>query len=143
EKWVGWLTVSATEIRNYRTDEYYMIDGQTVTRQNIKSALCLPWPATLSAGPQRIFGFARSPGSPVVKVEWSADDGDWAEAELLSPREPWGWVRFALDWNAAPGDHVIRTRATDQDGQMQPQSVPFNPGSMMYNAIIPHPLQVA
>ncbi|MEM7508172.1 MAG: molybdopterin-dependent oxidoreductase [Pseudomonadota bacterium] len=142
-KWVGWLTVSSSEIRNYRTDEYYVIDGRTVTAQNIKSALSLPWPAPLAPGPQRIFGFARSPGSPIAKVAWSVDDGDWMEAELVSPAEPWGWVRFALDWDATPGDHVIRTRATDENGEVQPASVPFNPGSMLYNAIIPHPIQVA
>ncbi|MEL6478411.1 MAG: molybdopterin-dependent oxidoreductase [Pseudomonadota bacterium] len=140
-KWVGWITVSTAEIRNYRTDEYYVIDGQTVTEQNIKSALSLPWPATLRPGRHRITGFARSPGAEIARVEWS-DGGGWREAELISPNERWGWVRFAFDWEAAPGSHRLRTRATDAAGQVQPETVPFNPGTLLYNAIIPHPVEV-
>lgn len=142
-KWVGWLTVSRAEIRSYRTDEYYVMDNETVTKQNIKSALSLAWPATLAPGPQRICGFARSPGATIDRVEWSVDGGDWREAELLSPNTRWGWVRFGFDWSAVPGDHTIRTRATDSSGVVQPETVPFNPGSMLYNAIIPHPVTVA
>ncbi|MBY8975161.1 molybdopterin-dependent oxidoreductase [Rhodobacteraceae bacterium NNCM2] len=141
-KWLGWITVSAAEIRNYRTDEYYVIDGKTVTQQNIKSSLSLNWPATLAAGPQRLYGFARSPGELIAKVEWAVDDGPWQEAELVSENARWGWVRFAFDWQATPGDHVIRTRATDAAGKVQPATVPFNPGTMLYNAIIPHPVRV-
>lgn len=142
-KWVGWLTVSRAEIRNYRTDEYYVIDGRTVTQQNIKSALSLPWPAALAAGRQRIHGFARSPGQLIDRVEWSVDGGPWQHAELLSPNTRWGWVRFGCEWEATAGAHEIRTRATDRAGEMQPETAPFNPGTMLYNAIIPHPVAVA
>ncbi|MEM7177776.1 MAG: molybdopterin-dependent oxidoreductase [Pseudomonadota bacterium] len=142
-KWVGWLTISRAEIRNFRTDEYYVIDGQTVTQQNIKSALSLPWPATLAPGAQRICGFARSPGATIDKVEWSVDGSAWQEAEIISPNTRWGWVRFGLDWEATPGEHKIRTRATDTKGRVQPETTPFNPGSMLYNAVIPHPVRVA
>ncbi|MEM7240356.1 MAG: molybdopterin-dependent oxidoreductase, partial [Pseudomonadota bacterium] len=141
-KWVGWLTVSRAEIRNYRTDEYYVIGGKTVTQQNIKSALSLPWPAEVPAGPRHFHGFARCPGQMIERVEWSVDDLPWREAEILSPNTRWGWVRFGFDWEAAPGMHHIRTRATDTAGQAQPDCVPFNPGTMLYNAIIPHPVAV-
>lgn len=141
-KWVGWLTVSSDEIRNYRTDEYYVLDGKTVTQQNIKSALCLPWPAELPAGSQRLTGFARAPGKLIARVEIAIDDGPWAEAEIVSPNTRWGWVRFAFDWEATPGAHRIRTRATDEAGESQPEKVAFNPGTLLYNAIIPHPVSV-
>jgi DMSO/TMAO reductase YedYZ molybdopterin-dependent catalytic subunit len=141
-KWVGWLTVSSAEIRNYRTDEYYVIDGQTVTAQNIKSSLSLPFPATLPVGAHRLSGFARSPGSEIARVEWSADGQTWSEATLCSPVAKWGWTRFQFDWTATQGAHRIRTRATDAAGRTQPETVPLNPGSMLYNAIIPHPIEV-
>ncbi|MEY8842858.1 molybdopterin-dependent oxidoreductase, partial [Cribrihabitans sp. XS_ASV171] len=141
-KWVGWITVSAREIRNYRTDEYYVLDGETVTEQNIKSSLCLPFPATLAPGQHRIAGFARSPGHPIERVEWSVDGGPWSEAELLSEPTRWGWVRFAFDWAAEPGSHRIRTRAWDASGRTQPEKVEMNPGSLLYNAVIPHPVTV-
>jgi len=141
-KWVGWLTVSEQEIRNYRTDEYYVIDGKTVTLQNIKSSLCLPFPAELPGGPVQLFGFARSPGFGVTRVEWSDNDGPWQNAELLSPSNIWGWTKFGFDWTATSGQHQIRTRAWDENGQTQPAQGYFNPGSMLYNAVIPHPVTV-
>lgn len=142
-KWVGWLTVSSAEIRNYRTDEYYVIDGQTVRQQNIKSSLSLPFPANLSTGRQTLTGFARSPGALIEKVEWSEDGGTWHEAELTSPNTLWGWVQFRFEWNAGPGQHHIRTRAQDSLGRMQPEKAYMNPGTMLYNAIIPHPVTIA
>lgn len=142
-KWVGWLTVSSAEIRNYRTDEYYVIDRATVTRQNIKSSLCLPFPAWLQTGRQTLTGFARGGGVEIARVEWSANSEPWQEAELTSPVTRWGWVPFRFDWEAVPGDRRIRTRATGVDGQTQPEQAYMNPGTMLYNAIIPHPVTVS
>ncbi|MGR3802698.1 molybdopterin-dependent oxidoreductase [Marinibacterium profundimaris] len=141
-KWVGWLTVSAREIRNYRTDEYYVIDGVTVTEQNIKASLCLPFPAELAPGRQRIEGLARSPGQEIARVEWSADGGDWTGAEIVQRSGKWGWTRFAFDWDAAPGSHVLRCRAVDAAGRSQPEVALMNEGTLLYNAVIPHPVTV-
>ena len=142
-KWVGWLTVSANEIRNYRTDEYYVIDGKTVTLQNIKSSLSLPFPASLQQGANTLYGFARSPGNKIARVEWSVDEGPWQDATLVSEPLEWGWVRFAFDWAATTGHHHIRTRAWDVSGHCQPEQAHMNPGTMLYNAVIPHPVEVS
>ncbi|MFC3616778.1 molybdopterin-dependent oxidoreductase [Lutimaribacter marinistellae] len=141
-KWVGWLTVSSREIRNYRTDEYYVMDGKTVTEQNIKSSLCLPFPAALSADQHQITGFARSSGQPIERVEWKVDDEPWSKAELLSEPLQWGWVRFGFSWKGEVGAHTIRTRAWDKLGRTQPEKAKMNPGSLLYNGIIPHPITV-
>jgi DMSO/TMAO reductase YedYZ molybdopterin-dependent catalytic subunit len=149
-KWVAAIDVSAQRIPAYRTDEYYVMRNPagvpiaTLTRQNIKSALALPWPATLRAGRNRIHGFARAPEELVARVEWSDDGGrEWREAEIVSPNEKYGLVRFAFDWEAAPGAHQLRTRAWDAAGNTQPDAIPFNPGGFLYNAVIPHPVTVA
>jgi len=142
-KWVGRITASSREIRNYRTDEYYVIDGATVTRQNVKSSLALPFPATMGPGFKRIHGYARSPDRPIRMVEWSADGRTWHEADIVSPNEPYGWVRFVFAWQAEPGDHRLMTRATDEGGETQPVTCAFNPGTLLFNAIIPHPVTVA
>lgn len=141
-KWVGWLSVSAQEIRNYRTDEYYVIDGVTVTEQNIKASLCLPFPAVMTPGRQRVTGIARSPGRQIARVDWSVDGGEWAEAEILSRNGRWGWTRFGFDWEATPGAHVLRCRALDAAGRMQPEVAVMNEGTLLYNAVIPHPVTV-
>lgn len=142
-KWVGKITASGREIRNYRTDEYYVIDGVTVTRQNVKSSLALPFPATMGPGFKRIHGYARSPDRPIRVVEWSDNGGrSWHEADIISPNEPYGWVRFAFAWQARPGEHRLMTRATDDTGETQPTTSPFNPGTLLFNAIIAHPVTV-
>ena len=92
-KWLGRIMVSTEQLwtRN-NTTSYTLIgdayppvgesDGQPVTEQSIKSALALPWPADLSAGRQRIHGYAQSPHGPIARVEWSVDEGrTWAEAD--------------------------------------------------------------
>ena len=141
-KWVGRITASSREIRNYRTDEYYVIDGATVTRQNVKSSLALPFPARMGPGLKHVHGYARSPDRPIARVEWSEDGGRWREADIVSPNEPYGWVRFAFAWKATPGEHRLRTRATDEAGETQPETCPLNESTLLYNAIIPHPVTV-
>ncbi|MCY3733648.1 MAG: molybdopterin-dependent oxidoreductase, partial [Chloroflexi bacterium] len=94
-KWLGRIVVSAEPqwTRN-NTTSYVLIgddyvregeaDGQVVTVQTIKSALALPWPATLSAGKQKFRGFAHSPQGPIARVQWSIDGGSsWQDATVL------------------------------------------------------------
>lgn len=142
-KWVGWLTVSAHEIRNYRTDEYYVIDETTVTRQNLKASLCLPFPAILPEGAHKLTGFARSPDAVIETVEWSEDGQNWQEARIVTPNTKWGWVQFEFEWQAQAGQHNIHTRAWDANGQTQPVVAYHNEGTLLYNAIIPHPVTIS
>jgi DMSO/TMAO reductase YedYZ molybdopterin-dependent catalytic subunit len=147
-KWVGEIVVSAAPIPAYRTDEYYVMRTPagapvaTLTRQNLKSILALPWPAALKAGRQTLHGFARAPEALIARVEWSADGKDWNEAEIVTPNEKYGLVRFRFLWDAPPGDHRVRVRAWDSEGNTQPDAIPFNPGGFLYNAVIPHPVRV-
>ncbi len=92
-KWVGWLTVSSGETRYFRNDESYVIDGQTVTQQNIKSKLWLPVPAQLSLGPQVITGFARGAGDEIARVEWSVNGWSVEGGRANLPGDAVGWDR--------------------------------------------------
>ena len=85
-KWLSSIVVSSDELwtRN-NTTSYVLIgddytpegeaEGEVVSIQTIKSALALPWPADLSAGSNRIHGYAHSPSAPITAVEWSVDSG--------------------------------------------------------------------
>ena len=143
----------ATVVRN--TERYIMMgdlwpaetyapaNGELITEQNLKSSLALPWPAHLSPGAHIITGFARAPSTPINKVEWSDDNGEhWSEAQLVGPNEKYGWTRFQFEWVASPGHQALMTRATDSDGNIQPETIPFNNGGYMFNAIHPHPIIV-
>ncbi len=153
-KWLGRIEVSDTQIwsRN-NTTSYVLIgddyppegqaNGQVANKQSIKSTLALPWPAALRSGVHRIYGYAYSPDGPIMQVRWSDDGGStWNDATLLEPRMRYGWTRFELDWNAAPGPHTIITSAVDAPGIEQPDTIPHNEKGYRFNMRLPHPIQV-
>ncbi len=153
-KWLGRIVVSSEQLwtRN-NTTSYVMIgdnwppegeaEGRPLTRQALKSALALPWPARLEAGQHRIHGYAQSPDGPITRVDWSDDSGTaWHEATVLEPQVQRSWARFELIWEARPGEYTIMTRATDASGATQPDSVPFNRKGYLFSQPLPHPIQV-
>ena len=153
-KWLGSIVVSPEQLwtRN-NTTSYVLIgenyppegpaEGQVLTDHVINSSLALPWPAELPAGTHRVGGYARSPGRPITRVQWSSDGGaTWSDAGLSTPQHRWSWARFDFTWEASPGDHTLRTRATDAAGNTQPQSVPFNAKGYLFNQPLPHPIRV-
>ena len=153
-KWLGRIVVTREQLwtRN-NTTSYVLIgddyppegeaDGQAVTVQSIKSALGLPWPVELAGGIHRLHGFAHSPHGAIARVEWSSDDGaSWQLARLVEPQVQYSWARFEFDWDARPGEHALVTRATDVDGNTQPDAVPFNEKGYLFNQPLPHPIRV-
>ena len=148
-KWVGRIVVSSEPIKVRWNTTSYVLEGPdypdtpVLSWQPIKSVIALPLGATLKAGPQVIRGFAWSPHGLIDRVEWSVDDsGTWTKARLLEPNQRHAWVRWELDWDATPGNHTIKTRAVDDQGNQQPDSVPWNRLGYTYNAVVAHPLVV-
>ncbi len=154
-KWLGRIVVSSQPqwTRN-NTTSYVLIgdefppegeaNGQVVDVQNIKSALALPWPADLTAGRNRIHAYAHSPHGPIALVQWSADGGvAWGDAALTTPLVQYSWARFDFTWDAEPGERVIMTRATDSEGNTQPDRIPFNEKGYLFNQPVPHPVRVS
>jgi DMSO/TMAO reductase YedYZ molybdopterin-dependent catalytic subunit len=147
-KWLGRLELSSSWVNSFRADEYYQLrapDGTKLgpaTTHPIKSGLGLVWNAHMNPGPQIVRGYARATEAPIEAVEWSEDGGRWQQAELIRLNSKWGWTPFQFQWNATPGDHTLSTRATDSNGQTQPETMPFNPHTILWNAITPHPVRV-
>ena len=83
-------------------------------------------------------GARRTPGTVVVagvawaqhrgiaKVEVQVDGGAWAEATLAATVSSDTWREWSYSWQATPGKHVIRVRATDNTGATQ-TSTPARP----------------
>jgi hypothetical protein len=118
-------------------------EGQVATTQTIKSALALPWPAQLAAGVQRVYGYAHSPFGRIERLEWSSDGGHtWQDACVLDPQIQYSWARFVFTWQAEPGNYKLLTRATDSVGNSQPDDVPLNREGYLFNAPVPHPVEV-
>jgi DMSO/TMAO reductase YedYZ molybdopterin-dependent catalytic subunit len=73
----------------------------------------------LSAGTARIGGVAWAQHVGVDAVEVALDGGDWQPAEISHPPTDDSWVQWAASVDVAPGDHVVRVRATDRNGLVQ------------------------
>ena len=152
-KWVGRIEVAEEPLHvPWNTDDYVVIRadhrssgparGAPIAEMPVTSLVELPWPAQLVAGAQVIRGRAYAGEARVERVEYRVDEGRWQAATLLPPNAPAAWVRWQLIWEATPGRHVLRVRATDDRGRSQPSSVPCNDLGYLYNAVLAHPLHV-
>ncbi len=156
-KWVGRVEVATEKVwvrantssyvlvgEEWPAEQYEPAEGAPISTGVVKSALALPHPAELGAGTNRLRGFAYSPQGPVERVEWRADDGPWQTARLIgaSADHPHAWARFEFEWEAAPGEHILRTRATDAAGETQPLEGVYNEKGYLLNVALPHPVRV-
>jgi DMSO/TMAO reductase YedYZ molybdopterin-dependent catalytic subunit len=74
--------------------------------------------SSVAAGRVPIAGIAWAPDRGISKVE-VAIDGEWREADLSAPISDATWVQWVVGWDATPGAHEIRVRATDGNGVVQ------------------------
>jgi DMSO/TMAO reductase YedYZ molybdopterin-dependent catalytic subunit len=153
-KWVGHIEVAEEPVFTPWNTEYYVMIGPgyqpeppslgpIVDAQVMKSAFELAWPAKLPAVAHTIRGRSWGPDR-IAKVEYSLDDGrTWSPARVSGPNEAQAWVRWSFDWAPTAGEYKIRARATDDKGNRQPDSVPFNLQGYNYGAVVAHPVAVA
>ena len=116
----------------------YVDDGAIRIASKITNPL---FNETLPAGTMLVSGFAVSGYGPITKVELSFDGGPFQETRIvpfdeLLAQEPRlaqaqqaldalafpfhsVWVTWTFRWDATPGTHQIRVRATDSVGNVQ------------------------
>jgi DMSO/TMAO reductase YedYZ molybdopterin-dependent catalytic subunit len=75
--------------------------------------------ASVTAGTVSVAGVAWAPDRGISAVEVAVDGGAWESAELSTPISDATWVQFVHRWQATPGEHVLRVRATDGTGEVQ------------------------
>jgi hypothetical protein len=75
--------------------------------------------ASVEAGDRRIAGVAWAPHRGIDEVEVQVDDGSWTKATLGDPLAGDTWRQWVVEWEAQPGRHIVRVRATDSDGETQ------------------------
>jgi DMSO/TMAO reductase YedYZ molybdopterin-dependent catalytic subunit len=92
---------------------------------------------TVAAGSVPVAGVAWAPDRGVSRVEVQVDDGPWNEADLSKPISAATWVQFVYRWPAAAGRHRLRVRATDGQGELQPEgpTPPAPDGARGYHTI--------
>jgi sulfite oxidase len=104
----------------------------SVWQMNVKSFVTSPL-ETASAGTVQVTGVAFGGINAVESVEVSIDGGaTWEAAEFIGPdMGRYAWRTFALAADLPAGSHTIVSRATDTDGNVQPEE--FEPNEPGYN----------
>lgn len=124
------------QVRTYRYRSHAEDPGRPVREIRVKSLMVPPGvPDWLSrrrlveAGPVEIVGKAWSgSGRAITRVELGVDD-IWIEAELGPRAGRYAWTPWRARWQARPGWHALRCRATDEEGNTQPlEPVPDHGG---------------
>ncbi|NNU81476.1 sulfite oxidase [Halovulum dunhuangense] len=99
----------------------------SVWKMEVKSWITGPLESA-GAGPVVITGVAFGGYNAVSGVEVSADGGaTWQAAEFVGPDlGRFGWRVFAAMVELAPGEHQLMSRATDSEGNAQPEVTETN-----------------
>jgi DMSO/TMAO reductase YedYZ molybdopterin-dependent catalytic subunit len=152
-KWVGEIEVSDQPLFSPWNTQFYRYFGPgfpaegsaPLTRQVIKSAFELPFPATLPAGrTTRLTGRSWSGHGRIRSVRVSTDGGATWRRPRIRPGADAGWTRWELPWRPpAPGPYELLARATDETGHTQPDRTRYNTLGYLFDAVVRHPVTVA
>jgi sulfane dehydrogenase subunit SoxC len=128
-KWLRRIKVtSQPTMTKDETSRYSKLQGDGKVlgldfRMEVKSLITRPSPglALPGAGLYEISGIAWSGNGAIRRVEVSTDGGQiWRDAELSGPVLPRALTRFRLPWTWNGGATVLKSRATDETGAVQP-----------------------
>lgn len=146
-KWLGRIDALTKPFDGYQQRVAYWFKqtpedpGTAVTRIRPRALMIPPgFPdfltrsRTAERGRIAIAGRAWSGGGPIVRVEVGID-GVWQDARIAEAPGPFAWHKWSLDWEASVGEHVLKCRATDATGDVQPTEAPWNVQGMGNNGI--------
>jgi len=135
-KWVTRISVVDTAFRGYFQAQRYVFQYPDavvpVTRTRVKSIVVSPSAdAVIAPGAEvLVWGWAWSGEGEVTKVEVSSQGGsaaEWITAKLDAPIAAHAWRRWECRMRfERSGEHVLRTRATDSRGNVQPEEIRWN-----------------
>ena len=134
-KWVTRLTVTTFAARRaYWTQRGYSAQAPIKTESRID----VPRPlAQVKTGRTTVAGVAWAPHRGIAAVEVSVDEGAWQRARL-APAGLDTWQQWVWRWNATPGLHQLRVRATDKSGVTQTprRAHPFPSGASGWDSVV-------
>ena len=149
-KWLRRLKVTATPTMTKDETSRYtdlQADGKALMftyPMHVKSVITRPSPGVGpgGAGLYEISGIAWSGNGTIRRVEVTTDGGKtWTNAELVAPVLPRAITRFRMPWRWDGAATVLKSRATDDTGDVQPprEKVVAEHGSNVvfhYNGIV-------
>ncbi len=151
-KWLNRLTV-ASEMNNafymnpaYRYPKRPVAPGTAVKPEDLALLETMPVKSFIvnpteghkhGSGSLEIRGVAWAGERKIMKVEVSVDRGiTWNTAQLGKENFDSSFRMFRYNWKpAAPGYHLLMSRATDSAGATQPIDAAWNPSGYLWNSI--------
>jgi DMSO/TMAO reductase YedYZ molybdopterin-dependent catalytic subunit len=116
-KWVTELEITRFD----RAQAYWTKRGWSA-RGPIKTGIRIDTPhegAKVSPGRVVVAGVAWAQHRGINAVEVQIDSGPWQPARLAAEPSIDSWRQWSYEWDATPGNHTVRARATDGTGQVQ------------------------
>jgi DMSO/TMAO reductase YedYZ molybdopterin-dependent catalytic subunit len=116
-KWVVDLEVTRfADSKAYWTDRGWSERGpiKTMARVDVPKSF-----AKVAAGKVAVGGTAWAQTRGITKVEIQIDNAEWVEADLSTEASLVTWRQWSYEWDATPGPHYIKVRATDGSGEVQ------------------------
>ena len=153
-KWLNRITVLDRPHEGFFMDNVYRVfqkgeepkAGTVVTTIKLKSIITQPLAGErLSPGPITVLGAAYGGRARIGQVEVSTDNGNtWKAAAFIGPDEPHAWRQWQFVWHVEDkGDYTIMARATDTEGNRQPESAEWNVLGYGNNGIREHAVRVS
>ena len=141
-KWLQSIDVLTQPFRGEFQTGHYIYEWpdrphEPVTYMRVRARITNPVPAAvIPAGMCTVRGKAWSGSGSIAAVEVSLTGaGEWQPAEVDPPTGPYHWQTWTFPWEATPGRHSLRARATDAIGNVQPDVPPWNRLGYGNNAI--------
>ncbi len=134
-KWLSGIRILTEPFQGYwQTSDYGYWDydasnnpmRRALGQMALKSAIARPRTREfIPAGSHyRVFGAAWGSDTQVEKVELSSDDGKtWQPVTFIDEAQPFAWRRWSFEWKVPQekGTYVLKSRATDAQGNIQPE----------------------
>jgi DMSO/TMAO reductase YedYZ molybdopterin-dependent catalytic subunit len=135
-KWVTEL-----EATTYAAYDAYWVPRGWAQQAPIKTESRIDVPrgqGSVAAGTITIAGVAWAPTRGISKVEVQIDEGPWRRADLATAINKETWRQWRYDWDAKPGTHELRVRATDGAGRRQTgeEAPPPPDGATGYHTVV-------
>jgi DMSO/TMAO reductase YedYZ molybdopterin-dependent catalytic subunit len=134
-----WLT--EVEVTRFDRFDQYWVERGWVDDAPIKVQSRIDTPkglSTVDSGPVAIGGVAWAQTRGIERVEVQLDDGDWVETTLADELNVVTWRQWSYAWDATPGRHTVRVRATEKNGPIQTpeRTEPFPSGATGQHQIV-------
>jgi len=151
-KWLVKVTLLQQPFTGFYQADRYIMESPAgefqgpLQSMRVRSIIAAPSNGeVLPPGRHVVAGVAWSGEGTITRVEVSAGGEEpWREARLVGDAEPHAWRRWEYEWDESrAGRYVLRARATDSQGNSQPDRAEWNRLGYCNNAVQPVVVEVA